>query len=120
MGRPLHETTDPRSDAQRIYDGFWRATDTAQTGAGPDGYPAAVQPAQIDLWKRAGAGVDPLASDGETATKNLAEVETWLRSAASPERAGELMALARQNAIVLRSLHTYSRAYNPYLAGRPK
>jgi hypothetical protein len=121
-GRPL-PPPDGRTEAQRVYDGFWRGTDTTATGIGKDGYPDMVQVAQVELWKRAPddnpPGYMPAAVDpGRTEALKL--VNTWLGTAATPERAKELSALAERNSLVLRSLVTYANVAARYTAGRPR
>ena len=121
-GHPL-PAPDPRSPAQIRYDSFWRATDTAQTGPGADGLPAAIQPAAVELWKKAPDDRPPSympASNDPGRTEALKLVGDWLNGAASLEKARELMALAERNTTVLRGLVAHAHAHKYYAAGRPR
>ena len=120
-GHPL-PAPDPRSPAQIRYDSFWRATDTAQTGPGTDGLPAAIQPAAVELWKKAPDDRPPSympASNDPARTEALKVVGDWLNGAASVEKARELLALANKNTLVLRSLVAFAYANARYRSGRP-
>jgi hypothetical protein len=124
MGRPF-PAPDQRSDAVRTYDGLWNKSDTAQTGADPaTGYPAALQPAAIKLWQTAPDTRPPSympAGAADPARAEALKVTTsWLSTAASPERAKELLGLAERNVLVLRALSAHAYAHQRYAAGRPK
>ena len=109
MGHPL-PPPDPRTPAQQRYDGFWSATDTAQTGPSADGLPASVQPAAVELWSKAPddrPGLGQVAPNDPGRPEALSIVKTWLDTAASPEKARELMALAERNTTVLKAMVAY-------------
>jgi hypothetical protein len=113
---------DPRTAAQVEYDGMFRnkvtlyGHDIGQPwqAAGPGGYPSVVTPGDLQLYRNAPA--DDAAPDAEA----LTVVESWLRTAAAPEQAQELLTLAKGNSLVLRGLHGYASVANAYHRDRPR
>jgi hypothetical protein len=113
---------DPRSAAQVEFDGMFRdrveiyghTVGQPWQSAGPGGYPAVVTPGDLAIYRAAPADGEPPDAD------DLRVVESWLSRSAAPDKAAELLGLAKSNGLVLRALHTYAAVAQHYREARPK
>ena len=108
--------TAPEPDNQVFYDRFNHQAKLAAT-QDADGYPAALATGQLELFRAATKDAHP---DPSVAPADIAAIETWLKTAAAPGPAAELLDLAKKSALICNSLRAYASAAARFTAGRPK
>jgi hypothetical protein len=101
---------------QQLYEQFNPSGKLAST-AGTDGLPSILPAAQVSFWADVtrDATVDP-----SIPAELLADVKTWLGTAASPAQAQELLTMAERSAPIARALGAYAAVGKRYTDQRPR
>jgi hypothetical protein len=128
----------PVNTPQEIFDNAHPLHRTAALGRDANGYPDGIFEGQLEAWRAATKDYKPNAAvmvngavvtegtlaaqrNAEPAVKEaMARIEKWLDGRSGPDQKRELLAMARQSEIVLRSLNAYAQAGLYYEGQRPR
>jgi hypothetical protein len=112
----------PVRPEHQFYDNFNQISAVTATPPRDDGYPSAIPQTAIEMFKKTGQTVadEPARAFGKELPEALDRVQKWLNVSAAPAQAKELLHLASNNTLVLRSLLANANAFSRYSAGRPK
>jgi hypothetical protein len=115
----VENPVDTRTGPQQLYDRINGGLAPSAARSAASGYPAAIHPNAVDMWKKV-SEPNPALPPPPVNAEDLAEIAGWLETAASREKAGELLTLAKRSELVMRALLAHARAAARYTASRPQ